>query len=333
MSKGGAKAPLLLNTNKMAHATEKKKKVAPSKNEGAVIDEMSKEDAILEELGIELDPSIKYMFQLVEENPERDLPVWDMRTNRPAEKKRFKPYQNIVLSSQIVFNKSRTNIRYYDGCDTIFVSDQPKEKETIDQLIQNTTRRHFEDGYFGAYGDDRMLVIYLLACSWNAESPFRTRTANAIFMPVDQMKKAEAKLSLIDQIELSLKYAREASDLKMLIHANYLGIPTVDYVSGNELTTKEIRASYREEASKNPKQFIESYTDKSIEMRYYIDNALAKGTIQFNVIPNKATWKSGSIITDISGLKSAEGVATKLMELSQLEEGEDFVLQLKALYS
>ena len=40
-------------------------------------------------------------------------------------------------------------------------------------------------------------------------------------------------------MEEALKYAREAKDTKMLIHASYLGIPTMDYDSGNDLTQKK----------------------------------------------------------------------------------------------
>lgn len=289
------------------------------------------EDAFLAQ---EFDPSKKYMFELASKNLERELPVFDMVTKRPVPHQEFKPSQNIVLSSQIVWKGSRVNIRYYDGCDSIFVSEQPKDKETVDQLIKQTKKRFFEKGKFGCFGDERMLLLYLNACSWNGDSPFKTRTSDTIFVSVNADKKASQESSRLDLIEKAISLAREASNTKMMIHANYLGIPTTDWDSGNDLTEAEIRTAYRKEALQNPQNFIDSYGNKSIEMKYYIDKALESGLINNKFNSNKATWSSSnSEICDISGLRSHEAIAAKLLEFSQLEEGEEFVIQLKSIYS
>ncbi len=89
---------------------------------------------------------------------------------------------------------------------------------------------------------------------------------------------------------------------------------------------------YRKEASRNPKAFIESYGNKTLEVKYYIDKALLNGTINNKFNPNKATWgKSNTVICDISGLTSSEAISQRLFEFSQTPEGEEFVLQLKAV--
>lgn len=318
----------------MAQAT--KQRVAPSNNqEGLTIEAVTKEDLVLQKLGIELDHTKKYVFELASENPDRELPVimtiGQQHTVLP--KKKFKPFQNLVYTSQIVWNGQRTNLRYYDGCDTIFASDQPKEKESIDQFIRSTKKRHFLDGHFGCYGDEKMLICYLLACSWNVESPFRTRTADAVFVPLIQGRKVAAENDRLDAIEAAIRNAKEASELKMNIHGSYLGIPIIHPVTDNELSPEEYRIEYRKKAMENPAKFNESYGDKTIEVRYYIDKALQSGLIDYRTNGNKAVWRNGSVICDISGFKTTDGVAQKLLELSQLEEGEEFVLQLKALYN
>lgn len=309
-------------------------KTAPLSKEGkeAVSKIKSKEDRVLEQIKVGFDPDKKYMFQLAYETPEREQPVVDMVTKRTIKHQPFKPYQNIVFTSQITWNKGRRMIRYYDGCDSIFVDEQPKEKESIEQFIRQTRRREFIDGKFGVHGDEKMLLLYLNICSWNAESEFRTRTADIVFIPVNADKIAEAESTKLDETETALKYAKEASEIKMRIHANYLGIPTVDYDSQNELTEKEIRTAYRKEALRNSKNFIETYGNKSIEIKYYIDKALEKGIITNSFNKNKATWGSNnSEICDISGLKSHEAIAQRLFEFSQEEEGEEFLIQLKAI--
>lgn len=302
-----------------------KQKLAPSKNTESKVEK--------EYMKMEFDPSRKYMFELAEENLERELPVIGMIGQKatPEPHKRFRPYQNIVLSSQIIWEGQRRNIRYYDGCTSIFVDQQPKDRDQVKELIEQTRRRHFSDGKFGCHGDERMLLMYLYICSWNANSPFRTRTANSIFVPVDNVKRATDDSLKLDKMEEALRLAKEASFDKMVIHANYLDIPIEDYDSGNELTEEEIRSQYRKRAMRDSENFIKTYGDKKIEFKYYINKALKSGLIKVN--GNNAVWGSGdSIIMDISGMKTHEGISEKLYEFSQLSEGEEFMIQLEALY-
>lgn len=287
----------------------------------------------LEKLFGQFDTEKKYMFELVNKNPEREHPVIDMISKRPAPHQEFKPYQNIILTSQIIWNGGRVVIRYYDGCESIFVSEQPKDKDAIDQYISQTKKRFFEKGKFGCYGDEKNLLLFLNACSWNADSQFKTKTSNQVFVSVNPDKKAQAESNRLDLAEDALKLAREASETKMKVHGDYLGIPMVDYDSGNERTEKQIRTDYRKEALRDPKRFIDTFGDSKLEIRYYIDQALQKGLISNKSNPNKATWgKNNSVICDISGLRSNEAISNKLFEFSQTEEGEEFVIMLKGLF-
>jgi len=277
------------------------------------------------------DTGKKYVFELASKNLERELPVFDMVTKRPAPHKEFPPYRNIVLTSQIVWEGERRTLRYYDGCTTLFVDEQPKDKEMIDQLIKQSKKRAFIDGKFSCFGEDRMLLIYLNICSWNTESEYRTRTAEGIFTPQNPDKKAAAKSERLDLIEEALGLAKNASVSKMFMHANYLGLPDVDWDSDNKLSDKEMRTAYREEAARDPRRFIDSFGNKAIEIKYYITQALMNRVIGNKMNPNKASWlQSGKEICDISGLKSDEAIAQKLFEFSQTEDGEEFKIQLKA---
>lgn len=285
-------------------------------------------------LAQKFDAKKKYMFELAAQNMERELPIMNMRTNRQEPHKKFKPYQNIVFTSQIIWKGERRILRYYDGCTSIFADEQPKDEKSIEQYIRQTKRRDILEGKFGCFGDEKMLLMYLNICSWNTESPFRTRSANEVFKPVNADKIATQETERLDKIDEALKLAKEASTLKMNIHANYLEIPTIDYESGNVMTENEIRAAYRKEALKNPVEFIKSFGDKTLEIKYFINKALEQGIISNKYNSNKAAWqKSNNVICDISGIKSNEGIAARLLEHSQLPEGEEFVIQLKSLFS
>lgn len=304
--------------------------LAPSKKK-----EEEKFLAEKEYLALEFEPHKKYMFELASPNPEREMPVIEVdgQKSRAIPTDKFKPYQNIVLTSQIIWKGQRRILRYYDGCSSIFADEQPKDKEEIDAFIKVTQPRAFLKGKFGAYGDEKMLLLYLSICSWNANSPFRTRSSNAIFIASDTVKIATAESAKLDETEKALQLAKDASKNKMLIHAAYLGIPTEDYDSGNELTDAEIRTKYRRRALQDSAHFIESYGNKAIEIKYYIKQALLKGLITNKFNPNKLTWQNGKEICDISGLKSNDAIEEKTFEHSQLEDGQEFVIQLRALFS
>lgn len=296
---------------------------------------LKKQNGNLEQsyLDTRYDTDKKYLFELADRNMERENPVFNVTNKRIEPHKQFKPLQNLVLTSQIVWNGSRTIIRYYDGCESLFISEQPKEKDVIEQLQKQTARREFRNGIMSVDGYDTMLLLYCNICSWNSESPFRTKSANMVFIPLNADKKANEESDVLDKQELALQYAKEATDTKMLIHANFLGIPTIDWMSDNHLTPKQIRTEYRKRALSDYENFISSYGNKAIESKYYIDKALTTGLISNRFNPNIATWKdSNREICDISGLKSQESIAEKLLEFSQLETGEEFLIQLKAIY-
>jgi len=305
------------------------KKAKEIEIDGELVLEGSTEHLVLSQ---QFDIGKKYMFELADKNPQRDLPVIDMVSKRAIQPKPYKPFRNIVFTSQIVWRGQRRMLRYYDGCTSIFQDKQPKDKETIDQLIRQSKQRNFLDGSFGCFGDERQLLLYLNICSWNAESPFKTKSSDTVFLAVNKDKQATLESDKIDAIEEALALAKGASTQKMLIHSNYLGIPTVDFDSGNDLTEKEIRTAYRKEASRNPEKFIESYGNKSIEAKYYVDKAWEKGIINNKLNPNKASWgNNNSEICDISGLKSGDAITQRIFEFTQTEEGSEFLIQLKTV--
>lgn len=295
--------------------------------EGESVVDNSKEHLVLAQ---EFDPFKKYVFELANRNPTRDLPVMNARTHKAVDHQDFIPSRNLVYTSQVVWNGRRRMVRYYDGCDSIFFDKQPKEPEVIKMLLAQTQRREFNHGKFACDGTDRMLLLYLFICSWNAESPFRTARANTVFIPVDNEKRAESELDKLDESEMALTRAKEATFQKMRIHSSYLGIELIDYDSGNQLSEAELRLKYRRKAVEDSANFNSSFGNEKIEIKYFIDRAIEKKIITNKLNPNKATWgSSGAEICDISGLISSEAISQRLFEFSQSEEGQEFLIQLK----
>lgn len=303
------------------------------KNKGTAKQNQSQWQAEDDFLAQEFDPFIKYMFELAEQTLPREHPVIDFHTKRPLPHQPFIPKKNLVLTSHIIWKGQRRGIRYYDGCMSIFIDEQPKEKETIDQFIAQTQTRWFIDGKLGIYGDERMLLLFVLASSFNAMSPFRTRTSNEVYIPCDTGKKAAAEAQKLDLTEQAMELAKNAPYAKILVHADFLGIPLKDLDSMNDLSEKEVRTAYRLRALGDAKNFIESYGNKDLDTKYYIKKALLDRLIDTWTDPNRALWKgSGREICGISGIKSFQGQLDRLFEFSQLEEGQEFKIQLEGLY-
>src|ERR1700742_453685 len=104
-----------------------KKSLAPSEEIdvlGNPEDQYPAETAALKQ---KFDPKKKYMFELATENDPRELPIMVVQNNKATvdPHRRFKPYLNIVFTSQVVWKGERRNLRYYDGCTSIFQDEQP----------------------------------------------------------------------------------------------------------------------------------------------------------------------------------------------------------------
>lgn len=296
------------------------------------------------EVEFDIDVSAKYTYVLAFKNDARGR-VFD-ENGRPRGDVEYPARRNVLLRSSIVwpantidpFNptKPRTAgrhlIRYYDGCTTIFADDQPREKETIDQLMRSTRDLFFINGYLDIYGYDRMLKIFMDWCSWNELSPYRVNRIDPVFKMLDPEKSREETAASIDDVEKALKLAKEADDKKMLIHARFLDVPTIDFVTGAVLSPKSLRAEYRNAAMKNTKRFLATYNDESMSFKYWIEKAIEQGELSTTKIANRASWaKKGIVICDISGLVSQEVILNKLIE--HAKTNEEFAEQLKALYN
>ncbi len=291
----------------------------------------------------DIDINTKYVYHMYNKNEKRGR-VFDEH-GTPRGEPEYPPRRNVLLRSSILWPggkdpfsgkeraKGKHLIRYYDGCTTLFVDEQPREKDIIEQLVSNTREVVLLGGYASVYGYDTMLKMYMDWCSYNVNSPYKVPTVENIFVLLDNDKKAKEEEIRLDKIEEATKMAKDASEKKMMIHAKYLGIPFRDMITGNELSPSAIRTAYRKIAMDDPARFIMSYNDKSIQVATYVQTAMETGEISTNLIPNKAVWRSGqSEICDISGIKSQEGVVAKLVEFSQGEDGGSFYDQLRALY-
>jgi hypothetical protein len=289
----------------------------------------------------------RYGYMLAQEAPKREGQFEVVNgTARALKPRRFKPVHNLLRRSHILWDgsdwdeKTKTGhkpgkvaIRYYDGCTTLFEDEQPKDKATIDDLMKATddAKLSFRDGYLYVYGYDEMLKKYLDMCSWNGHSKYRVPTVEPVFVPLDVEKTADKDSDDLDKLVEALELAKKAPSKKMRIHGRFLGVAEVDFNTGNAYSDKAYRAEYRKSAKADPRGFIQTYNDNSLELQAWIEKGLESGSISTNLIPNSAVWKkTGVVICDLSGLKSQEAILNKLIEYAKSEAGEAFAALLTA---
>lgn len=300
---------------------------------------MVKEQAIESSV---MDVNSKHTYVLSQKSQSRGMTYDDKNNLRPDPE--FPKQRNLLLRSSIIwpggkdpFSGSQRAagkylIRFYDGCTSLFVDDQPKDRETIDQFVRSTRELLFQSGYIHIYGYDKMLITYLDWCSWNENSPYRVPTIDAIFKKLDADADREFESASVDEIELALKYAKEASEEKMIVHSKFLDVPEVDWRTGEKLSIKSIKTEYRKAALNDTKRFLQTYNDKTMHLRYWITKHMENGEISTKKVPNHAAWlKTGKVICDISGLTTPDVILHKLIEFSQTEEGAEFKSQLTQL--
>lgn len=295
----------------------------------------------------ELDVLRKYTYVLSLKNEARGR-VFDENGNRRPDPE-YPPRRNLLYRSSIVWPKDtydpfnpekvrkagRHLIRYYDGCTTLFVDDQPSQKDVIDQLVSSTKDRWFENGYLAVFGYDKLLKIYMDWASWCADSEFRVPTTDPIYLLLDSDKSRELEAMEMDKMEEAMEKAKKSvtPDSRMMIHARFLNIPSIDSITSQVLSPDAIRTEYRKSAKNNPAEFLKTYNDKTLSTKYWVEKAMTNGDISTTIIPNKAVWKKeGSVICDISGLKASDSILNKLIEFSETADGAEFKENLSTKY-
>lgn len=290
------------------------------------------------------DLNLKYVYVLSQRSDPRGR-VFDMDGN-PLKSPEYMGRRNLLLRSSIVWPggkdpfsgkerpRGRYLIRYYDGCSTLFVDEQPQLKETIDTFVASTRELHFVRGYLEIYGYETTLKNYLDWCSWNEESPYRVKKVDAVFKLLDSEAARVVEADNLNRMEEALEKAKNAKPKHMRIHAKFLEIPELDFITSAMLSDDAIRTEYRKVAMNKPELFLRTFNDKTLHIKYWIEQALQTGEISTSILPNQAVWaKQGLEICNISGLKSKEGILNKLIEFSQTAEGEEFKTHLEGLYN
>lgn len=211
---------------------------------------MSKTEVL--ELDQEINVDTRHCYVLAVKNEKRGM-TYDEKNNLRKDLE-YPKQRNVLLRSSVIWPKGTKDpftgkerahgkylIRYYDGCSTLFVDDQPKERETIEQLVRSTKEQYFINGFWYVNDYDTMLKTYADWCSWNEHSLYRVPSIEPIFKLLDVETDSKIEAASIDEMEKALELAKKADKKKMLVHAKFLEVPTIHYITGQPLKEDSIR--------------------------------------------------------------------------------------------
>lgn len=219
-------------------------------------------------------------------------------------------------------------IRYLPGFASIFVDEQEANgREVPKNLLENPFRFEIIDGDIKVRPTEKTKLQFLDMCNRNSDSPHRTGRLPFIFSRYSEDahvdKMAENQKFVADAIQKAMS----ASEDQIAFHAKYLGISMIDAATQATRTLKAIRTDYQQAAIDNPKQFIATFDDADLKMKYFIERAIEDNTISLTLIPGKAVWTgSKEEICDIPAGTTAQDA---LFNFSQLTAGEAMAKRLK----
>lgn len=305
----------------------------------------TKTTSLLEEISADR----KYAYVLINKNPRRGG-VFD-ENGQPVREQEFKTGLNILFESSIIWpggidpfttdengkggkirQQGKYFIRYYDGCSTLFKDSQPTDKATVDALMLGTTAKNFNHGYFFVDGFDKMLKIFMDWTSLNESSPYRNPNIFPSFKSVLAERNLLSEGELLELEEKASSLAKSAPKAKMISHANFLEIAMIDNITNVAYSDEAIRIAYRMFAKQDPKKFIATFNDETLEFKYKVRTLIIEGKLSISLIPNSLTWVSnGMPAMDISGLDGIEQVVNKAASFAQTEDGKGFADRVNAL--
>lgn len=287
--------------------------------------------------------SKRHVYFLVEKNPEVNN-TFDLKTNRLIPTPQYRPSTTVPTTSTIVwpggkdpFGDERPKgvhlIRYYVGCTNLFVDKQPKDKDVIEALLRNSGNHvEFIGGRHDVYDFDVMKKMFMDLASYNADSKYRNPRVRAIYKGYDEVREKQNQGDLLKLKRKALNLAADASEKQLAFHAKFLGIPFINYDTQDKRDTASIRIDYEAIAESDPQRFIDTYGDKALRSKYWIQEALDSGLISTSLLPGSSVWtKNKTTICNVGDANDEEALGI-MINYATSTEGKKFYDELEKIF-
>lgn len=244
----------------------------------------------------------------------------------------YPPYIRFPNYDIIEWEGGTRAIRWLPGESSIFVDEQEKNGRVVPENVVNNPNNRFEiiDGDISVRPHQKTKMQFLDLCNRNADSEHRTGTIKPIFRKYSESAKVDALVIKQSKQKEALAKAFEANEEQVAFHSRYLGISLIDPTTSASRTYKAVHADYVQKAIDDPEDFIKTFDDENLKVKYYITKAFEDGKISLSVVAGKAAWASTKEeICEVPNVKDQNVVIDEIFSFSQKPAGEPFLKKLK----
>jgi hypothetical protein len=234
----------------------------------------------------------------------------------------YPPYKQFPNTDVIAWEGGERMIRYLRGFDSIFVDEQEKGGRIIPEATLNNPKNKFEiiEGEIKVRPHEKTKLQFLDMCNRNIDSEYRTGKIEPIFGRYSEEKNVTKLIEKQSQQREAMKKAFAASENQIAFHAPYLGIAMIDPATNSQRTFEAVQADYQQMALDHPSNFLKTFDDEDLKLKFYIQKAISDNIISLGLIKGKAVWVHGKDeVCDIAdGVKPVDAI----FNFCQLKAGE-----------
>lgn len=181
-------------------------------------------------------------------------------------------------------------IRWLPGEQSIFVDEQEKNGRIIPETHLNNPKHKFEilQGEIKVRPHEKTKIQFLDICNRNINSQHRTGRIAAVFSRYSEANRIEAMAQKQEKQKEAIAKAFAATDAQIVFQAKYFGIPMTDAATTASRSREAIIAEYRQIAIDRPDDFLTTFDDDDLKMKFYIEKALEDNYISLSLVPGKA---------------------------------------------
>lgn len=227
----------------------------------------------------------EHVFLLLKNNfGTKDLTANKTFTNVPA-------VDNIITKDPKTGDPTERIIRYYDGCQSIYQDEQPKEvkPEKIRSII-------FEDDYKIVVRSQIKLLEFLAACNYNASNPNKREDSNQLFKLLDPRADAMESLAKINVKYDAITAVRNMNTIELqgFMLSLYNDPGRIHQLQA--LSKEELLYSALAYAEGQPEGVMKTLSSKKHRMRIFMNRAVGLRYIVYNANTQVITWDTGEEI-------------------------------------
>jgi len=236
----------------------------------------------------------------------------------------FPKYMSIPNEDYIIDENGKERaIRYLEGVDTIFVDEQNDVPEHIASRRPDIS---FRDGILRISKHKRTFAKFMMDSNRYDGKENRIGGRPPIYTLLNHEVVAEGRLKASMNKSEAMNLAKVTDIPTMVAHAKYLNIQFINTL-GDVKSNEELRADYMEVAEAKPLEFLRSFNDPSMRVKYKVSQAFAEGVISAGIITGSVCWtKDNSVITKIP---SGANAITHITNYCMTSDGKDLWEKIK----